>query len=481
MSTAKPWLAAFAAGACEIACNRLLNSDIIAPLSVAAPVARDILFVAANICPLLLVLFALKRGYLTRMDPWAAIVSCGLVIVGTLLVGLHAKTGSTAALCGGYVLWQLGSLWVALMYLLALCQLDNVRSAVLCICASVLVGTLGQRAVGLFPLPVHLILCAVLPCATFALSARPARDNLALLSAAGGLESVELSNPAAFVSPLNPAFLCLFVFNLVFGFSLALNCISGIPVDTSPSGVVAALLVGGVVIVSRRRSGFVDPLAALAALVVIAGLLCAIVSLFLPLGSTSNYILRSGSACFSIIHYLVIFGIGSRNRIGALRVAAWASFFTSLGTLVGTLSGHSVNRLVGTNDALAAGFLCAILISFVALAFLWLAKFSFHAVIFGVEPLTPVVAPIENGGARESIEDRCARLGTRHGLTKREVELCALLARGRNGRAISDQLTLSYNTVKTHVKHIYMKLDVHTQQELIDLVEDGLGRQEEDA
>ena len=98
-----------------------------------------------------------------------------------------------------------------------------------------------------------------------------------------------------------------------------------------------------------------------------------------------------------------------------------------------------------------------------------------------MEPITPVVAPIESGKERESIEDRCARLGTQHGLTKREVELCALLARGRNGRAISDQLTLSYNTVKTHVKHIYMKLDVHTQQELIDLVEDGLGRQEEGA
>ncbi|TGY73989.1 LuxR family transcriptional regulator [Enterorhabdus sp. NM05_H27] len=68
--------------------------------------------------------------------------------------------------------------------------------------------------------------------------------------------------------------------------------------------------------------------------------------------------------------------------------------------------------------------------------------------------------------------------GTQHGLTKREVELCALLARGRNGRAISDQPTLSYSAVKTHVKHIYMKLDVHTQQELIDLVEGGSERQE---
>ena len=294
MSTTKPWLAVFAAGACEIACNRLLNADIIAPLSVAAPVARDTLFIVANICPFLLVLFALKRGYLTRMGPWAATASCVLVIAGTLLVGLHAKTGSTAALCGGYALWQLGSLWATLMYLIALCQLDNIRSAMLCICASALIGTLGQRAVDLFSLPMHLILCAVLPCATLALSSHLARENLALLNETGGLESVELSNPAAFVSPLNPAFLCLFVFNLVFGFSLALNCISGIPVDTSPSGIVTALLVGGVVVASRRRSGFIDPLAALAALVVIAGLLCAIADP--PASPSSTTWLSSASA-----------------------------------------------------------------------------------------------------------------------------------------------------------------------------------------
>ena len=46
-----------------------------------------------------------------------------------------------------------------------------------------------------------------------------------------------------------------------------------------------------------------------------------------------------------------------------------------------------------------------------------------------------------------------------------------MLAKGRNGKFIEDFYTVSYNTVKTHVKHIYTKLDVHSQQELIDLVE----------
>ena len=40
----------------------------------------------------------------------------------------------------------------------------------------------------------------------------------------------------------------------------------------------------------------------------------------------------------------------------------------------------------------------------------------------------------------------------------------------------SDELTLTRNTVKTYIKRIYGKLGVHSQQELIDLVEAGAGR-----
>ena len=46
-----------------------------------------------------------------------------------------------------------------------------------------------------------------------------------------------------------------------------------------------------------------------------------------------------------------------------------------------------------------------------------------------------------------------------------------MLARGRDSFYIQEQLTVSRNTVKAHVKHIYAKLDIHTHQELLDIVE----------
>ena len=51
--------------------------------------------------------------------------------------------------------------------------------------------------------------------------------------------------------------------------------------------------------------------------------------------------------------------------------------------------------------------------------------------------------------------------------------MLALLARGRNNAFVQEELTLTRNTVKTYIKRIYAKLNVHSQQELIDLVERG--------
>ena len=46
-----------------------------------------------------------------------------------------------------------------------------------------------------------------------------------------------------------------------------------------------------------------------------------------------------------------------------------------------------------------------------------------------------------------------------------------LLAKGRNRAYIREELVIGDETVKSHVKSIYRKTDVHSQQELIDIVE----------
>jgi DNA-binding NarL/FixJ family response regulator len=56
------------------------------------------------------------------------------------------------------------------------------------------------------------------------------------------------------------------------------------------------------------------------------------------------------------------------------------------------------------------------------------------------------------------------------GLSSREWEVLDLLSAGRNEDQIADDLVLSVETVRSHVKSLHRKLGVHTRTELLDAV-----------
>lgn len=76
-------------------------------------------------------------------------------------------------------------------------------------------------------------------------------------------------------------------------------------------------------------------------------------------------------------------------------------------------------------------------------------------------------------------DERMETLAVEKGLSPRECEVFCQLARGRSIPYIKEQLVVSESTVKTHVARIYKKLEVHSRQELIDMVEAGVSSQSE--
>ncbi len=56
---------------------------------------------------------------------------------------------------------------------------------------------------------------------------------------------------------------------------------------------------------------------------------------------------------------------------------------------------------------------------------------------------------------------------SRAGLTKRELEIATLIYQGTNTRDISEEINLSYHTVRNHIKSIYSKLGVSTRSEML--------------
>ena len=95
-------------------------------------------------------------------------------------------------------------------------------------------------------------------------------------------------------------------------------------------------------------------------------------------------------------------------------------------------------------------------------------SFVFDTAIEGIAP--DVAAPQVEVQYVDSLASRCKQAVARYSLTSREADVMTLLAHGNTATRIQEELGISYNTVKYHVKNVYAKMDVHSQQELIDLL-----------
>jgi LuxR family maltose regulon positive regulatory protein len=57
-------------------------------------------------------------------------------------------------------------------------------------------------------------------------------------------------------------------------------------------------------------------------------------------------------------------------------------------------------------------------------------------------------------------------------LSERELEVLRLLTTPLSQPEIADRLTVSVNTIRTHARHIYAKLDVHSRMEAVERAEE---------
>ena len=78
------------------------------------------------------------------------------------------------------------------------------------------------------------------------------------------------------------------------------------------------------------------------------------------------------------------------------------------------------------------------------------------------------------GGAAHVPEETVGRVHDaivlRYGLSPREEEVLLLLAQRKTVGSIERELFIANGTAKTHIRHIYRKLDIHSRDELSDLL-----------
>ena len=71
---------------------------------------------------------------------------------------------------------------------------------------------------------------------------------------------------------------------------------------------------------------------------------------------------------------------------------------------------------------------------------------------------------------KQELANRCQELARSYGLSPREEEVLLLLAQRKTVGSIERELFIVNGTAKTHIRHIYRKLDIHSRDELSDLL-----------
>lgn len=179
-------------------------------------------------------------------------------------------------------------------------------------------------------------------------------------------------------------------------------------------------------------------------------------------------LLAAGNALFDMVAWLVLIAVAGRNPRAAVATFAWGRGVSGLGSTAGAALGVWSNDLFGARSPAVDFVTGTLILVFVGYALIGLKHFSFAETIAGVTPVDQAVAK----SPEQEFAERCHTLAERYGLSPRELEVFMMLARGRDRAYIQEQLVVSRNTVKAHVKHVYAKLDIHTHQDLIDLVEE---------
>lgn len=388
-----------------------------------------------------------------------------LTCVGTIMIGglaaLAPPGAAKVVYLAGSALTGLGSGVVVVLWGEALASI-GARQTIEYSVVAVLTGALGYVVMMLLPAAVSQALVALLPVLSMVLLMR-FRSHLPWAERSDRRGRFKASPPWRMM-------LIAGFFGLLFGVMKGVMApVSAELINLRDWLNILAIVLGAVaLLVAMRvlRLDF-DHLAYQVALPLMAAGF-----LFLPLHGTLSVVGTAVHQCGYEYFYILIWAIwpvvARQKKMPAGWVASWGMLAIQMGQLVGSVFAAQTSGVLTTD--LDRAMLSATLIFVILLV---------AVTLFANQSNWGVVKPVESQSVREPLSEAVLKVARAARLSLRECDVIQLMARGRNRAYISEELSISDETVKSHVKSIYRKLGVHSQQELIDLVEESLRASDE--
>lgn len=171
-----------------------------------------------------------------------------------------------------------------------------------------------------------------------------------------------------------------------------------------------------------------------------------------------------GRKFFDIFVWIIVAQAALLPAVGTWRSFGLLTAAKNFGYGIGLFAAHAALAAVDAEIVQVAAIVAVLILGLVVLLS-WL----FPERMLG--RTLSAAAPPSSSGLESAFEAAVGRIAEQGRLTPRESEVMALLVRGRNIPAIAEKLCISKGTAHTHAAHVYQKLGVHRQQELIDLVD----------
>lgn len=279
------------------------------------------------------------------------------------------------------------------------------------------------------------------------------------------------------------------VFSLICGFVIELDIFNNLQYAqtdlTGLFGIIAAVAMLAVLLVLKPRRANIDYFTPIAALCLVTVLLYR--SLSFGDGYVAGALMTTFLISFYVLLWLMFISEAYERKLPAFFLLGLALGVARLSVAGGRFVAQQLLDHGGVDPQIAltaAVWLLVATLSAMFVSFLRAAAKrasgagTAHDADAGVGADAVTLSAPPAGAVRATGGgDALDRLKATFGLTTREFEVIEEYAAGRSARHIADQFTLSEHTVKTHLRHAYAKMDVHSRQELLDLIEE-LGTRE---
>ncbi len=396
--------------------------------------------------------------------------------LGACLLAIALAVRAPGVIAAGAIVFGIARASAELLAAMALTTIGPTRSLPMLVCA-LIAAYVPEGALSVLPFAWGFGLYLAVPPLFLATGwpiIRQALRRWGDASAAGGAaRDHAVTEPGAFLPFSHRFFVAMFVLRVAYGLSLTFNASMGVAVQAPL--VMVPLVIVALWCAVRRRIVSADVLYQGSTLLVISGLLAMMVPQLVG-SSAPNALLTSGADLFVVFARYGLAVIGYRSPAASLLTSAWGIGIMQAGVLAGTGLGALFGSLLATDSAAFIPIVALLTLLFTAFSLVLLQGFSFEEAVSNVrQPPMPVVSH-DDDGTGEAFAACCEKLAVTYGLTNRERDVLRHLARGRNVPFMQEDLHISHNTVRTHVKHIYQKMGIRSQQELIELVLESQAR-----